>query len=263
MNSLYQDIAALEKSDKAGAVCTIIKSSGSTPRHEGSRLLYYADGSMKGTVGGGEVENRVIEEARAAIKDGKIRLLNYSMVDPQRGDPGICGGQLEVYIEPILPKPTLLIIGGGHVGKALAYLGRWLNYRIVISDDREEFCNPEHNPDGEVFLTAEMAQLPEKMNIDAYTFIVLTTRGSDVDVAGLPALLQTDNAFLGVIGSKRRWALTRKQLLEKGISEEQLKLIHSPIGLELQAETPEEIALSIMAEILMVRNNASGKHMKM
>ncbi len=263
MNSLYQDIAILEKSGKAGAICTIIKTSGSTPRHEGSRLLYYADGSMKGTVGGGEVENRVIEEAKAAIQDGKIRLLSYSMVDPQRGDPGICGGQLEVYIEPILPKPTLLIIGGGHVGKALAHLGKWLNFRIVISDDREEFCNPEYNPDGDVFLPTDMALLPEKMAIDAYTYIVLTTRGSEVDVAGLPALLKTENAFLGPIGSKRRWALTRKQLMEKGISDEQLKLIHSPIGLELQAETPEEIAVSIMAEILMMRNNANGKHMKM
>ena len=262
MKSIFEEIVALENSGKAGAVCSIIKSSGSTPRHEGSKMIYYADGRTLGSVGGGEVESRVIEEAKNAIEDGKIHLLHYNMVDPLKGDPGICGGQLDIYIEPVWPKPTLLIIGGGHVGKALAYLGKWLGYRIVISDDRIEFCTPEYNPDGDVFLPVEMAEIPEKMDVDRFTYAVLTTRGSDVDVAGLPALLKCSPAYLGVIGSKRRWILTRKQLLEKGISEEKLKKIHSPIGLELQAETPEEIAVSIMAEITLLRNGGSGKHMK-
>ena len=113
MRSLYEEIVALENSGKAGAVCSIIKSSGSTPRHEGSKMIYYADGKTLGSVGGGEVESRVIEEAKKAIEDGKIHLLHYNMVDPARGDPGICGGQLDIYIEPVWPKPTLLVIGGG------------------------------------------------------------------------------------------------------------------------------------------------------
>lgn len=262
MKSLYKEILALENSGKAGAVCSIIKSSGSTPRHEGSKMIYFSDGRILGTVGGGEVESRVIEEAKAAIKDGKIRLLHYNMVDPMKGDPGICGGQLEIYIEPICPDPTLLIIGGGHVGKALAHLGKWLGYRIVISDDREEFCTKEYNPDGDIFLPVEMSRIPDHMEIDQFTYVVLTTRGTDVDVAGLPSLLDYHPAYLGVIGSKRRWIITRKQLQEKGVSEEQLKEIHSPVGLELQAETPEEIAVSIMAEITLLRYGGSGKHMK-
>jgi len=262
MRSIFEEIVALENSGKAGAVCSIIKSSGSTPRHEGSKMIYYADGKTLGSVGGGEVEGRVIEEAKKAIEDGKIHLLHYNMVDPARGDPGICGGQLDIYIEPIWPKPTLLVVGGGHVGKALAYLGKWLGYRIVISDDRVEFCSKEYHPDGDIFLPVEMAEIPEHMDIDRFTYVVLTTRGSDVDVEGLPSLLKCSPAYLGVIGSKRRWIMTRKKLIEKGISEEQLNQIHSPIGLELQAETPEEIAVSIMAEITLLRNGGSGKHMK-
>ncbi len=261
MRSLYQDIVELEESGKAGALCTVIKASGSTPRHEGSKLLYYADGRMKGSVGGGEVENRVIEEAKAAIQDGKIRVLHYNMVDPLRGDPGICGGQLDIYIEPIIPKPTLLIVGGGHVGKALAHLAKWLGFRIVISDDRVEFCTPEFQPDGEIFLPVPMSDISEKFPIDRFTYIVLTTRGSDVDVEGLPTLLESKPAYIGGIGSKRRWAVTRKQLLEKGVSADKIDQVHSPIGLELQAETPEEIAVSIMAEILMLRNGGTGKKM--
>ncbi len=262
MGSIYEEIVALEKSGKAGAICSIIKSSGSTPRHEGSKMIYYAAGKTLGSVGGGEVESRVIEEAKMAIEDGKIHLLHFNMVDPARGDPGICGGQLDIYIEPVLPKPTLLIVGGGHVGKALSHLGRWLGYRIVISDDRAEFCTKEYQPDGDAFLPVDMALIPEHMEINRFTFVVLTTRGTDVDVAGLPALLNCEPAYLGVIGSRRRWIMTRKQLIEKGITEDQLKKIHSPIGLELQAETPEEIAVSIMAEITLLRNGGTGKHMK-
>ncbi|MEN6523978.1 MAG: XdhC family protein [Anaerolineaceae bacterium] len=262
MRSLYQDVVALEGSGKAGALCTVIRASGSTPRHEGSKLLYYADGKMKGSVGGGEVENLVIKEAKAAIQDGKIRVLHYNMVDPSRGDPGICGGQLDIYIEPIIPNPTLLIVGGGHVGKALAHLAKWLGFRIAISDDRAEFCTPEFQPDGDIFLPISMSQITKEFDIDRFTYIVLTTRGSDVDVEGLPSLLEANPAYIGGIGSKRRWAVTKKQLLEKGISSEKLDEVHSPIGLELQAETPEEIAVSIMAEILMLRNGGTGKKMK-
>ena len=117
-------------------LCTVIGSHGSTPRHTGSKMLVYADGSIFGTVGGGELENRVIQEAVQAIADGLPRRVSYSMVDPQRGDPGICGGQVEVYVEPILPKPLLVVIGAGHVGKAVLHLAHWLGFLTAVSDDR-------------------------------------------------------------------------------------------------------------------------------
>lgn len=261
--SIWQVLADLESNNRSGVLCTIVDSRGSTPRHEGSKMVVFPDGTFVGTVGGGEVENRIIHEALAALQDGKTRRLEYSMVDPSRGDPGVCGGTMEIYLEPILPKETLVVIGGGHVGKAVAHLAKWLDFRVVVCDDRAEFATEAQNPDADLLLPLAMADLPEHIEINPNTYLVLTTRGSNVDVAGLPGLLKKCRpTYLGIIGSKRRWANTRKGLAEAGIPEDVIAAIHSPIGLELQAETPEEIAVSILAEILMLRRKASGKSMK-
>lgn len=259
--TVFQALVELENNNAAGALCTIIHSQGSTPRHTGSKMLVYKDGSIVGSVGGGELENRVIREAMKAIRGGESILLEYAMADPERGDPGVCGGQLEVFVEPILPKPTILIIGAGHVGIAVAQLAHWLGFRVVVSDDRSEFCSPDMIPDADEYYPIPMQELAEKFKISSWTYIVLTTRGADVDIQGLPALMQTEPAYIGVIGSKRRWQTTRKQLLGKGISEQSLNRVRSPIGLELNAETPEEIAVSIMAEIIMLRQGGDGRVM--
>lgn len=258
---IYQAIADLEKKNEAAALCTVVRSSGSTPRHATSKMLVYPDGHIIGTVGGGELENRVIGEALLALKDGVPRLLEYSMADPQRGDPGVCGGQLEVFVEPIMPKPVLVVVGSGHVGKAVAHLAKWLGFRVAVNDDRPEFCNPQAVPDGDEFYPVPMAELPDHLKITPWTYLVLTTRGVVIDVPGLPALLDTPAAYIGIIGSKRRWATTRKQLLESGFPEGKLRRVRSPIGLELNAETPEEIAVSIMAEIIMLRQGGDGSMM--
>jgi xanthine dehydrogenase accessory factor len=259
--SVFQKLAQLEQENRAAALCTIIHSQGSTPRGSGSRMLVYPDGSISGTVGGGELENRVIAQAREAIQDGKSRRLEYNMSDPARGDPGVCGGQVEVYVEPILPKPTLVIIGAGHVGKAVAHLAYWLGYQVVVSDDRTEFCTPEFIPDAHKYLPLKMAELPQHLEITPWTYLVLTTRGSNVDVEGLPALLDTPASYIGVIGSQRRWTIARKQMVENGVTPEKLERVRSPIGLELNAETPEEIAVSIMAEIIMLYQGGNGRVM--
>ncbi len=259
--SVFQDLARIEEENKAAALCTIIRSQGSTPRRSGSRMLVYPDGSITGSVGGGELENRVIAQALEAIQDGKSRRLEYNMSNPERGDPGICGGQVEVYVEPILPKPTLVIIGAGHVGKAVVHLADWLGYQVVVSDDRPEFCNPEVLPGADKYLPVKMAELPQLIDITPWTYLVLTTRGSNVDVEGLPALLDSPAAYIGVIGSQRRWAIARKQMIEKGVPAEKLERVRSPIGLELNAETPEEIAVSIMAEVIMLCQGGDGRAM--
>jgi xanthine dehydrogenase accessory factor len=261
MASVYQALADLEQKGEGGVLCTIIRSRGSTPRHAGSKMLVFSDGRFIGTVGGGEVESRVISEALQSLSHGQPRLLSYSMVNPAEGDPGVCGGTLEVYLEPVLPKPTLLIIGGGHVGKAVAHLAKWLNFRVLVSDDRVEFCTPEFNPDADAYYPVQMAELPQHLQITTQTYIVLTTRGVSVDIVGLPELLNTPATYIGVIGSKRRWLTTRTTLLEAGVPEEKLAKVVSPIGLELNAETPEEIAVSILAEIVMLRNGGSGDRM--
>lgn len=259
--SLYQALATLEANNQPGAICTIIQSRGSTPRRASSKMLVYQDGSIMGTIGGGEMESRVIAEALESMREGKPRLLQYSMTDPGRGDPGVCGGQLEIYVEPLLPKPVLLIIGAGHVGKAVAHLAKWLGFWVVISDDRSRFCNVEAIPDGDEFYPVAMEALTEQFEITPWTYLVLTTRGVNVDVPGLPSLLKSPAAYIGVIGSKRRWETTRKKLIEAGVSASDINKVRSPIGLELNAETPQEIAVSIMAEIIMLREGGDGRLM--
>jgi len=248
--TLFQALVEIEKNNGTGALCTIIKSKGSTPRHVTSKMLVYPDGHIIGTVGGGEVENRVIKEAIKAMDDKTPRLLAYNMADPERGDPGVCGGQVEIYVEPIIPKPVLVVVGVGHVGKAVAHLAKWLGFIVAVTDDRPDFCNPRAVPEADEFYPLPLQELTSHLKITPWTYIVLTTRGMDVDVYGLPSLLDSNAGYIGVIGSKRRWATTIKKLLEDGVSSTLLEKVHSPIGLEIHAETPEEIAVSIMAEII-------------
>jgi xanthine dehydrogenase accessory factor len=260
--SIYQALSEIEQNHGSAALCTVVKSEGSTPRHVGSKMLVYPDGRFLGTVGGGDLENRVIQAALQSIKDGKAQTLSYNMADPSRGDPGVCGGQVEVFVEPILPTPTLVVIGAGHVGKAVVHLAKWLGFRVAVCDDRTEFCNPQATPGADAYYPVTMDQLPEHIQIDKRTYLILTTRGSSVDAAGIAPLLESPAAYIGVIGSKRRWATTVKALKEKGIADELIAKVRSPMGLELQAETPEEIAVSIMAEVLMIRDKGTGQPMK-
>ena len=262
MTSIYQALSELEKNNQSAALCTVTKSEGSTPRHVGSKMLVYPDRIFIGTVGGGELENRVIKAALDSIDNAEPQTLSYSMADPSRGDPGVCGGQVEVFVEPILPPATVIVIGAGHVGKAVVHLAKWLGFRVVVNDDRAEFCTPESTPGADEYYPIKMGELAEELKITKRSYLVVTSRGSGVDAEGLPSLLESNAAYIGVIGSKRRWATTVKALKGLGIKDETIDKVHSPIGLELQAETPQEIAVSIMAEILMLQNKATGKPMK-
>ncbi len=262
MPTIYQALAEIEKNNETAALCTVVTSQGSTPRHVGSKMLVYPGGRFIGTVGGGDLEHRVLDEAWIAMSDGQARVLKYSMVDPSRGDVGVCGGTVEVFVEPILPAPLVVVVGSGHVGKAVVHLAKWLGFRVAVSDDRAEFCNPEAAPGGDAYYPVPMEKLTEQFKVTKQTFFVLTTRGSNVDALGLPSLLASPAAYIGVIGSKRRWSMTVKSLKGQGVSDEAIARVHSPMGLELNAETPEEIAVSILAEILMLRDQGTGKMMK-
>ncbi len=262
MVSTYQALVEIEKNNESAALCTVVKSEGSTPRHVGCKMLVYPDGHIIGTVGGGELENRVIKAALGSIKDNQAQTLAYKMNDPGRGDVGVCGGQVEVFVEPILPAPMVVVIGTGHVGKAVVHLAKWLGFRVAASDDRAGFCTPESMPEADAYYPVPMEELTSQLKVTRQTYIVVTSRGSNVDAVGLPSLLDSDAAYIGVIGSKRRWAETVKELKEQGVPDGKIARVHSPMGLELQAETPEEIAVSIMAEILMLRDKGTGKQMK-
>lgn len=258
---IYQEIANIIAQGETAALCVIVKATGSTPRREGSKMLVYGDGRTQGTIGGGEMESRVVKEALEAIKEGKSRLVKYAMTDPAKGDPGVCGGQLEVYVEPILSQATVVVVGCGHIGKAAAQLAKWLGFWVVVSDDREGFATPEQIPDADIHHTGLFSELPEEVKIHENTYIVAATRNVKLDVEGLPNILETPAAYIGVIGSRRRWETTRKKLIKNGVSKKNVDRVVSPMGLELNADTPEEIALSIMAEIIMLRQGGEGGRM--
>lgn len=257
---------ALLKAHDAGteaALATIISTQGSMPRHVGAKMLIYSDRNFVGTIGGGALESRVIDAAIEVLRSYEARTETYTLNSLEEGDPGICGGTAEIFIEPIAIRPMLLVIGGGHVGKALAELGKWAGFRVVLSDDRAEYCSPDYLPGLEGYLICSPSEIPDRIAIHRDTYIAAVTRGLPVDLNLMPVLLRTPAAYIGVIGSRRRWALTVKALREKhGLSEADLARVRAPIGLEIEAETPKEIAISILAEIIMVRRGGTGEPMK-
>ncbi|MCD6425274.1 MAG: XdhC family protein [Anaerolineales bacterium] len=259
MSEVLSALAELPIIGTAAALCTIIRTKGSTPRKEGCKMLVYTSGSIVGTIGGGEVEGRVIKEALDSIQTGERKIRTYDLINPEKGDPGICGGTLEVFIDPLTQPEDLIVVGGGHVGKAVVYLAKWLGFRVILSDDREEFCSSAYVPGADEYVHCSLEDLSSKIEFSPETVIIMATRNNHVDVRGLPELLAAPSAYIGVISSRRRWKLTVEQLLETGIKKKDLDRIHAPIGLDLKAETPEEIALSIMAEVLQVIRGGSGK----
>ena len=261
--SLLSQLAGAVDGGVAVASATVVDTSRSVPRRAGAKMLVFRDGSISGTVGGGEMEARVVDEAVAALTDGRCRLLSYRLVDPGRGDPGVCGGDVQIFVEPHMPKPTVIVMGYGHVGRAVAQLAGWLGFRVVASDDRPMATGD--SPDSEVpgsdwgdgvpdeLIIGTVDKLLQGRTFDQDVSVVLVTRNVDVDAAALPALLATDAGYVGVMGSERRWATTRARLEAEGIDPAALDRVHAPIGIEVGAETPEEIALSIMAEVIAHR----------
>ncbi|MCP4362358.1 MAG: dehydrogenase [Chloroflexi bacterium] len=260
-HTILQDLLAAQDSGESVVLATVVKARGSVPRHAGSKMLVYGDGRTTGTIGGGEMEARVVEEAQAALAEGKPRTIPYTLVDPKAGDPGICGGEMEIYVEPYLPPPTVFVIGCGHVGQAVADLAHWLGYRVVVTDDRVELATPEIIPQADIYLPGDFEDGLAKFKITSNTFICVVTRNVALDRQILPQLLASPSPFIGVMGSKRRWEHTCKLLREDGLSETDLARFHSPLGLELNAETPQEIAISVLAEAMMLRRGGDGRRM--
>ncbi len=259
--TIFEKVAQAQRAGTAVALCTVTASRGSTPRSAGSKMLVYPDGLVQGSVGGGELESRVREAALQALQDGEPRSLTHGTGGAGPGDLETGAGSMEVFVEPIFPPETIVVVGGGHVGKAVVQLAAWLGFRVVLSDDREAYCTQEKVPGAHEYLPLKLSTLPDRLAIHSRTYLVLTTRNVEIDVEGLPALLETNAAFIGIIGSKSRWFAARSQLLEGGVPPEKVNRVVSPLGLELNAETPEEIAVSILAEIIMLRRGGDGSRM--
>ncbi|MGB5169765.1 MAG: XdhC/CoxI family protein [Acidimicrobiia bacterium] len=244
-----------ELSDAVGrarpvVVATIVDTARSVPRHAGAKMLVYGDGSTSGTVGGGQVEALICADALTALEEGTTRLKKYTLEDPERGDPGICGGTMTISLEPYMPPHTVLVIGCGHVGRAVVDLAHWLGYRTVATDDRAELITEEAMPNAEVRLGGSVEEALAAEPVSENTSIVVVTRSHDMDVEIVPLLLATPARYIGVMGSTRRWAATRERLIESGVAAREIDRIHVPIGLNIGAETVEEIAVSIMSEVI-------------
>jgi xanthine dehydrogenase accessory factor len=258
---VLEELLAAQGRREPVALAVVIRDQGSVPRHAGAKMLVYGDGRTLGTIGGGEMESRVVAAAQEALGDGAPRVVPYSLVDPKRGDPGVCGGSVEIYVEPHPGPDTLVILGCGHVGRALAALGKWLDFRVVAWDDRPEMATRANMPDADVLLSGSPADLLAAQPINNRAYLALVTRNVGLDRQLLPPLLDTPAAYIGVMGSRRRWEETKRQLLADGIPAEKLTRVTSPIGLELNAELPNEIAVSIMAQIIMTKRGGTGEEM--
>jgi xanthine dehydrogenase accessory factor len=247
---ILRELADAIRAGEGVVLATVVATRRSVPRHAGTKMLVYEDGRLSGTVGGGEMESRVIEAAHEALRTGRPNLLSYTLVDPQQGDPGVCGGEVEIYLEPSMPPPTLLVAGCGHVGKAVVELGHWLGFRTVATDDRPEQVAEASVPLADVRVAGDIAEALAASPVTATTAVVLVSRSVDYDVAAIPAVLATPARYIGVMGSMRRWATTRKRLEEAGVDAAALDRVRAPVGIEIGAETVEEIAVSIMAEVI-------------
>lgn len=237
-------------------LATVVATKRSVPRRAGTKMLVYGDGRIVGTVGGGEMESRVIAEARTALRTGRTNLLDYSLLAPDRGDPGVCGGEVQIYLEPHMPAHTVLVVGAGHVGRAVVDLAHWLGYTTVVTDDRAERLTEDEMPNADVRIAGTIEQALATHPITPETSVIVVSRNVDIDVAAIPALLDTPARYIGVMGSDRRWMTTRSMLIDRGLDETELARIHAPIGIEIGAETLEEIAVSILSEVIRVARSA-------
>ncbi|MGD2105847.1 MAG: XdhC/CoxI family protein [Anaerolineae bacterium] len=246
--------AALEaaRHGEAAALATVLEARGSTPRSASAKMLVYADGRTVGTIGGGGVESRVIEEAISAIAEGESRELHYRLVDEEEGDPGICGGDMRIFVDVMVPRPVVLIIGAGHLGQAVAELADFLGYRIAVLDERQELVTPDRFPWARTFLTGDVAEQVREFGVDAHTYVVVVTPHHSLDEQVLSAVADRSFGYIGRIGSQRRTAHTFGRAREAGVPDEVLDRVNTPIGLDIGAETPREIAVSILAEIIAV-----------
>jgi xanthine dehydrogenase accessory factor len=255
---LFEEIVRLRREGKRAALATIVHTNGSIPSYESSRMLVREDGSIAGTIGGGCVEAEVWAAAKDVMRGEAPRKMIFNLNNEASYDNGlICGGTLEVFVEPILPQPALYIFGGGHVSMALAQAAHNVGFSIGVVDDRESFANAQRFPMArEIYASYEEAF--EKLRPGASTYLVIVTRGHRDDMRVLAWAAKTEARYIGMIGSKRKVLSVYKALEGEGIPEDRLARVHAPIGLEIGALTPEEIAISITAELVAIRRNAAN-----
>jgi len=248
---IYEEVLKLKRQGRASAIATIVECRGSSPQKQGAKMLVRDDGSIMGTLGGGCLEADVVQAAMMTIKNGEPMTLPFELTEREGGL--VCGGTVLVFIEPVLLDPHLVILGAGHVGRTLAKLARFTGFRVTVVDDRAEFANRENIPDAHDLIVHEFERAFEQVPVENGTFIVVATRGHNHDLDAVKAALGTPSFYIGLLGSKRKRALLRQSLAGNGFSPTDIDRVIIPVGMEIGSITPEEIAVSIMAQIIQKR----------
>jgi xanthine dehydrogenase accessory factor len=254
MLDLYPAIVDLLARGGRGALVTIVRASGSTPQRVGAKMLVLEDGATIGTIGGGCYENDAVLKARHAMSEGRAELVRYDLNDDFAEESGlICGGQMDVFIEPVAAAPELFVFGAGHVGLHVARIASSVGFRVHVVDDREKFANAERFPEAVEVIADHIPGWLAAHDLPAGAYAVIVTRGHRYDLDALQGLLGRDLRYLGMIGSRAKVARVFEALAAAGTSVGQLRRVHAPIGLDIGAVSPEEIAVSIVAELIAAK----------
>src|SRR6266568_6639334 len=256
---IYSEICNLKRQGRRSALATIINVKGSIPSVTAAKMLVRDDGSIIGTVGGGCVESDVRKGAMEVMRDEKPKTFNFNLDQRPDDDTGlVCGGSLQVFIEPVIPSPALYIFGGGHIGLNVNKVATLAGFETIVADDRELYANRERFPEAREILAGEMDEIMSGLAPSDSSYIVIVTRGHRHDMRVLRWALDTPAHYIGMIGSGRKVLAVYEQLEAQGVSPESFKRVFAPIGLEIAAATPEEIAIAIVAELIAIRRHCDG-----
>lgn len=254
---LFGEIVRLHNAGIACVLATVVRTSGSTPRKAAARMLVVGDGRLVGTIGGGRVEKEVVDAARELLAAGdaaRARLLRYHLTHELAM---CCGGEMEVFVEPLIPAPSLIVCGGGHVAHALVPLARRVGFSPVVVEEAEEMATPERFPDAARIVDSFDPRDWKELSIGADSYVVIVTRDHAQDQALLEHFVASplwrELAYLGLIGSRRKIEMFKQRLTARGVDPARFERLHAPIGLDIGAETPEEIAVAIVAELIQAR----------
>ncbi len=264
MHEFYDKLSELIKTHSKLALATVTQVTGSTPREAGAKMVVLPDGSIHGTIGGGKLELLVTRDAQEAFRTGKSILKKYALIEDEKGGIGVeCGGEATVFIEVIKRAERLIILGGGHIGLALYKMAMEAGFSVIMVDERPEFANHERFPKAELVLNCRVDDSKVKELVDRDTYIVVVTHEHVQDKLAVKTYIDCEHKYLGMIGSNRKVKQTMKELSDEGISKNKLKKLYSPIGLDIKAETPGEIAVSILAELVQVRRSGEPSSISM
>jgi xanthine dehydrogenase accessory factor len=260
---IYEEIVDLRSKGIRAALATIIASKGATPRKDTAKMLICEDGRQIGSIGGGSVEADVCREAASMMKTGKPKLLNFELndVDPEESAL-VCGGHIDVYLEPVFPDLTLFIFGAGHVGRAVATVAKFIGFRVAVIDDRAKYANADRFPFADAFYIDDWQAALSKIPIGDSSYLFIATRGHEFDLICLRQAVQSPARYIGMLGSRKKLGMLFEILEKEGIERSRLERVSVPVGLDIGSETPEEIAISVAAELIAVRKSMDISKLK-